>query len=440
MTNYLFLRGNRNKYFFVDVARVLNEQGHHCHQIKFELADLLYKTNITTVFAPFKVSKKEYPISDEELLSLNIYNITYTKKVLQSKVSSKELRTYKRYMYFIDEYINAHNIEVLCIFNGYHWTDQVAYVIAKKRGLKTFFFEDGLFRPYTITCDAKGINANGSVPNDPFFYDALEIDKNRLDNYLFKPENEKLKKMILKESLLSVATTKAINMLGTLLKVTPKLYSHITWWQAIKYFIFKTTFKYKKQDNFELPKEYVFLPFQVARDTQIFYNSPHIKQMSTLLDLVYNSINKYNKESGRNIKVIVKEHPEDISRNNYKQLKEKYKNNKNVVFLRKFNVQELINNALLITTINSTVGIEAIAKHKKVITLGDALYNIDGVATHCSDPDEFENVVKRVLKSNVNVNRIDKFLYYLRFSYQIEGSIKARNYVTSENVAKRISN
>jgi capsular polysaccharide export protein len=438
MTNYLFLRGNRNKKLFINVAKELNKLGHHSHLIKFELGDLLFRSDgVQTVFAPMHITQQEYPISDEALLNMQIYNVTYSEKILHTNVSHKELSTYKKYMNFIDYYIDQHQIEVICLFNGYHWIDQVAKYLAKKKGLKVVYFEDGLFRPYTVTCDNKGINAASSVSQDPDFYDSIIVDKKRLKKYTFKPENP-LFLHRKKESLIKVGFVKALSMFGNITRLHPNYYVHINWSHAIRYFLFKVSYSRRKNDPIVLPKEYVFLPFQVSRDTQIFYNSPNIKNMEELLERVHTAVARYNQIDGRDVKIVVKEHPEDMSRNNYKQLKEKYNNNQEVIFIGKYNVKDLIKHSLAVITINSTVGIEALVQKKRVITLGDALYNIEGIVQRCTDPVRLYDTLKSALNNPVNVERIQKFIYYLRFFYQVEGVINIPNEHTAKNIAKRL--
>lgn len=438
MARYLFIRGNRNKRFFIDIANQLKTKGHECYLIKLEIGELFYKSNLNTAFAPFKVSQKEYPISDDDLLKMPIYNITYKKRVLNKNISKRELRLYKRYMYWIDQFLEENQIDVICLFNGYHWIDQIAGLLAREKNLKTYFFEDGLFRPITVTCDSKGINASSSVPQDSLFYDSIKVDKGRLKKFLYKAESDRLQSLK-KENLFKVALIKGVSMLANKIGLHPNYYTHITFYEAVKYFIFKFLFSKMKNESLELPKEYVFLPFQVSRDTQIFYNSSNIKTMGEFLDIVYKSVYEVNNRTGRNIHIIVKEHPEDISRNNYKELKHKYTNNENVTFLKKYNMKKLLDHSLAVITINSTVGIEALSRHKKVITLGEALYNIDGVVNKCERPDELTEVLLNTLNSHVNIELIDKFLYYLRFIYQIEGTIRTRSIQTAMNIAERIS-
>ncbi|MFC5775833.1 hypothetical protein [Ectobacillus antri] len=436
MGKYLFLRGNRNKRFFLNIANQLEKAGHTCFQIKFELGELLFKNTIETAFAPFHVSRKAYPISDETLLSMPIYNITYRQTIMKKQVSPKELLMYKRYMYFIDQFIEKHDIDRICLFNGFHWIDQVTKYIAEQRGIQLYYFEDGLFRPYTVTCDSAGINAQASIPRNASFYDDLQIDKERLKKFLFHPENPVFLNNH-KESLGKTAAVKAISMLGSVVGLHPSFYVHITWKLAIKYFLHKQLFKYRKSNAITIPEEYIFLPFQVARDSQIFYNSPYIKNMEELLDVVYDAITIFNQKHNRHLCIVVKEHPEDLTRNDYRELKMKYASKKEVIFVQKYDVKKLISKAEAVVTINSTVGIEALAQYKRVITLGDAMYNIEGVATH-TPPHMLLSTLEHVLTLKVNKQRIQKFLYYLRFHYQVEGTINSIEDDTAKNVVHRL--
>ncbi|WP_413378257.1 hypothetical protein [Alkalihalobacillus sp. 1P02AB] len=312
MANYLFLRGNRNKRFFSDIAAELIQKGNQCFLMKFELGELLFKSEIETKYMPFYVSKKEYPITDEELLEMPLFNLTYKESILKKSVKKSELRMYKRYLFAMDHYIKEKKIDTICTFNGYHWLDQMAQLLARKYGLQMHYFEEGLFRPYTITHDLNGINAEASIPRHPGFYQNIEVDQNRLNHYLFQPENPSLKEA-LGGQILKVAFVKLVSMFGSFCRLNPKLYDHINFWQALNYFATKVVFKYKKEDTFEWPTEYVFLPFQMVGDTQILYNSPHIKTMEKLLKRTVKAVTQINREEKRNIKIIVKEHPEDLS-------------------------------------------------------------------------------------------------------------------------------
>ncbi|MEK4566286.1 hypothetical protein MKX54_16580 [Alkalihalobacillus sp. FSL R5-0424] len=411
----------------------MEERGYSCHLLKFELGELLFKNKVSTTFVPFRNLKKEYPISNEKLMELPIYNITYRDKFLNAKPPVKELMIYKRYMYYIDKFIEENKVEVVCLYNGYHWIDQVTKIIAEKRGLQTVYFEDGLFRPYTITCDPKGINEMSSIPRSVSFYDSINVDEERLNNYLFKPESTHINEK--NESLLFVAFVKLLSMIGSMIRIHPNYYVHITFWQGIKYVFKKKKYSRLKEDDLRLPEEFIFLPFQVSRDTQILYHSPHIKDMRDLLDYTYNAIKEINYKEGKNLRIVVKEHPEDMSRVNYDDLKKRYRNVKEVIFVEKYNTETLIKESKAVVTINSTVGVEALARKKRVVTLGDAFYNIKGVVHHSPTPNDLPNILNESLNSEINEERIKKFIYFLRFYYQIEGSLQSKHKQTAEKIA-----
>ena len=54
-------------------------------------------------------------------------------------------------------------------------------------------------------------------------------------------------------------------------------------------------------------------------------------------------------------------------------------------FANSANTRELIDGAEAVITVNSTVGLEALTLDRKVITLGEAHYNIDGLVLHADD-------------------------------------------------------
>ena len=85
------------------------------------------------------------------------------------------------------------------------------------------------------------------------------------------------------------------------------------------------------------------------------------------------------------INFVIKEHP------SYRRsVIGKVTPHANIHFANGHPTPELIANADAVVTLNSTVGIEALVLEKKVITLGLAAYNIEGLVLHSIDPDMFE--------------------------------------------------
>ena len=74
-------------------------------------------------------------------------------------------------------------------------------------------------------------------------------------------------------------------------------------------------------------------------------------------------------------------------------------------------------------TINSTVGIESLLYYKPVITLGNAFYNIDGIVYHADNFENLDILIEKALNAPVKQDLINKFLYYLKFHYQVDGNL-----------------
>jgi capsular polysaccharide export protein len=109
---------------------------------------------------------------------------------------------------------------------------------------------------------------------------------------------------------------------------------------------------------------------------------------------------------------------------------------KNVLFATN-QTQDLIKNAKAVITINSSVGIESLLFNKRVITLGEAFYNIDGIVKHIK-PNELKNTLKN-LDWEVDERLIKNFLGYLYYEYLIPSSWKHPDKSHFEKLTSRIS-
>lgn len=324
------------------------------------------------------------------------------------------------------EYLHEKNkqskIDTIVMWNNTMLFDRIAWHFCMKNNINYVMFEQGYFRPFTLTIDNKGVNYENSLPRDRKFYEDIVVDYDRLHQYLSKSEylskddlininrDSKFKKLlfIIKDKLKAKFSSDFIDCTYNNESINEKIVRIV-----------------KKKNNInthleELPESYIFVPFQVHDDSQIILNSPNIRSMEELVEVVDKASKELYELGRRDIYFVFKEHPVDLNRIDYSGLKEKYKNNKQLVFLRSGNTNELINNSMAVITVNSTVGIEAMMKSKKVITLGNAFYNIEGIVEHCDELDNLSKSIIKTLDNDFNQELVDKFLYYLRFDYQLE--------------------
>ncbi len=298
----------------------------------------------------------------------------------------------KRLYAFFLKALRRTKCDMVIVWNGSRLISAAALEAARESGVKVLCMENGYF-PDTIVMDPKGVNAESSLfGKNAEEYLQVEVDSEKYQDFLKNGINKR-----------------------TLRKITSDY----------------------EEEKISIDKEYVFLPFQVHDDTQIIINSPYIKKMDKLLELVYENLNKYNDEHNSNYWIAVKEHPSDYGRVDYSKLIERYKD-KNVIFYKKANTDQLIKGSKLVVTVNSSVGLEALFRDKPVIALGDAFYNIDGIVKNVKSEKEFYEKLCGSLEGEVNKELNEKFLYYLRFHYLVEAKKPAHNKEDIVNVINRI--
>lgn len=227
--------------------------------------------------------------------------------------------------------LDRHPQATALIFNGFLMPGSLLSAIATARGRNRLYIEKGFF-PNTIQCDRQGINGASSLSREPAFYRwvADRIGSARPDM---------LVKRISKRHGETVLTA--------------------------------------------LPDRYVFVPCQVPSDMQILAHSPFVRDMEHLYEIVYQTA-----EALPDRTFVVKEHPSFAL-----SIKDKVKPHPRILFANLNDTRELIEKSDCLITINSTVGLEGLTLGRKVVTLGDAPYNVEGlVLTARSIPEVIEQL------------------------------------------------
>lgn len=206
------------------------------------------------------------------------------------------------------------------IFNGSVFPESVLQSVSSAD--HRVLIEAG-FLPQTLQIDPIGLNGANSVPRDPAFYLADEVDFTKLGL----------------PSAVGRRTAKA-------------LYAPI-----------------------ELPESFIFVPFQVPSDMQITVHSPWIRDMEHFFEVLSETV-----ENNPNEIFVVKEHPSCRS-----SIRKKVFPHPRIIFANGNETQELITKSRAILTINSTVGIEALQAAKPVIAIGISCYDILGLVLRAND-------------------------------------------------------
>ncbi|MBQ0785622.1 MAG: hypothetical protein KBT66_15445 [Amphritea sp.] len=257
--------------------------------------------------------------------------------------------------------LSTSNADKMVIWNGLKYRQLIAIAAARGLNIQCIFMENGLLPGYT-TLDAKGINYVNSVPRAPSFF----LNYKRTGPH----------------SLIEAAPS--------------QIYSG-------------------KPET--LPNDYFFIPFQVNTDSQITRFSPWIKDMYDLVQM----INQVSITMGKSSpELVFKLHP--ASDEDYSLLIKGIRNTK-IHFLtdNKITTNELIHHAKAVITVNSTVGIEALLANRKVIVLGNAFYNIEGLTLKAVSDQELIEAIDTIDGWQLNKLLRENFFSYLAEEYQLPG-------------------
>lgn len=284
---------------------------------------------------------------------------------------------YAKYLALFDQQKPTH----LVIWNGNKLPNVTVVKAAKRLGINVLYYENGLL-PNSSCLDPQGVNFASSIKREREFYLNFEL-----------PDH--------------------INVHAS--ELTPRA-------------------NHKKRKQFvqsQLPARYIFVPFQVPHDTQIASYSPWIHSMEALYDKVMEAIETLNDPS---LKVVFKEHPSW-----HKHYPHLYKKHPQARFANGNVTADLIDNAQAVITINSTVGIEALLMTQRVITLGQACYNIDGLVLHASNEQALSKHLSQITQGwQVDSHLRDKFFSYLKHVYSVQGRWQDCSKDHVEAVEKRL--
>lgn len=270
--------------------------------------------------------------------------------------------------------------DAIVVWNGGHWFFQAAIRAAREFAIPVFYCENGLL-PGTATFDPRGVNFHNAIPRDAAFYRAL-------------------------------APMPPLTRTTLVARTTPPGTS---------------------EKPVALPRRYLFVPFQMNRDTQIVFNSPWIRDMHHLLQVLQTVIVR---AGDTELMIVVKEHPSCTFRYD----RERRTLGPRFLFASGNSVQELIDGAEAVITVNSTVGLEALLRERRVIAIGNAFYAIDGLALRAGNEDELVAAIGSLATWQPDAQLRHQFLGWLETVYCIPGSWQTPDTRHCQHIDQRLRN
>ncbi len=261
-------------------------------------------------------------------------------------------------------FVSSQNPELVCLWNGQKWQDNIFHAVNKHFNIDVAYFENGVL-PNSTTLDFNGINANNSVPRAPLFYEGYSDELGDLAS-----------------------------------SIQGRKYATVC----------------APEHSFKRPKRYILVPFQKDRDSQILENSKWIKSMSQLYETLAKALELCDSPD---LHIVFRRHPSE--KNQYKPLQKLASKHARICFDQQSDLKDIIKYAECVVTVNSTVGLESLMLGAKVITLGGAFYAMDSLVQTAESMNELVSSINGVSRFKPNLILLNQLLNYLEQDYVIPG-------------------
>jgi capsular polysaccharide export protein len=321
---------------------------------------------------------------------------------------------------FILNYLKENKIDKIFIFGDCRYYQSLAVSASDLLGVEVFVFEEGYLRPHYITLERHGVNDYSRISRDPEFYKNLE------DFNIEAPKNSD------PNPILNWGIVMLYYFIAKLLFFRYPHYRHHRNFSATEEFFYGTRSLirkviYTKRDKKYLPiiknelsGKYFFVPLQTHNDFQILQHSEYGSIEKFIIEVLESFAKNTNSDF-----IIFKHHPIDRGRKNYKQFILEQSNelgiSNRVLVVHDLHLPTLLNNAKGTITINSTVGLSSIFHKTATITLGKAIYDIEGLTNKNISLDEFWLNNKKP-----DANLANKFRQHLIQTTQLNGNFFGR--------------
>jgi len=253
--------------------------------------------------------------------------------------------------------------DVVGVWGGQGVDSRAVRVAAAELGIPCMLFETGLL-PSTTTADARGVNAENAVPRDPRFYAQYTASAELPTQFVPRRQPE--------------------------------------------------------GDAEPLPARYVFVPFQVALDSQVLLYSPWIRSMAQF----YWILDSVLREVPEPLHLVCKPHPSCA--HDHADLRRHAAQHPRMHIVDNHTSEALIRGADGVVTLNSSVGIEALLLDRPVLCLGDACYAVPGVAERARGPAALQHWLRAIADGDAPAAPLrTPFLHWLANEYVIPGSHRA---------------
>ncbi|HIC5292189.1 TPA: capsule polysaccharide modification protein KpsS [Campylobacter coli] len=323
---------------------------------------------------------------------------------------------------FYENFFKEKKIDAIVMYNDCRLIHAKAIKVARKLGIGIWIFEEGYLRPYCITFEKDGVNANSSLPRDKNFYLSCDI----LTKESIKEIPGGFKFMAFSAFLywfFSFLLAPFFN--NKLHHRTLYPFEFLFWFRSLyRKYLYKFTEKKLNQKIYSLEKKYFLAILQVYNDTQIKH---HYKK--SIEEFIEELILSFANHARAKSYLIFKHHPMDRGYRNYSklinELSQKYHVEGRIFYVHDTYLPTLLKNALGCITINSTVGLSAILEGCPTKVCGNAFYDFEGLAY----PKKLQFFWREAHAYKPNPSLVINFKNYLLNTNQFNGNFYKNSFL-----------
>ena len=320
---------------------------------------------------------------------------------------------------YVQQFLKEKKIDMIFLFGDCRFYQRITVRESMKLGIDLFVFEEGYLRPDFITLERYGVNDFSRISRDPAFFRSLNKEA-------FTP-----KKIVDTEPRYyrkGWSATTYYTLSGLLWFLYPHYRHH-------RHFNFITEalwgvrnayrkYKYKITERGYLERilkqykdAYYFIPLQTYNDFQLTEHS----EFSSIEAFIDQTMHSFAAHAPKNRALLIKHHPEDRGRKDYRgqirTLSRELGIEERVFIAYDLHLPTCLKNSVGTVTINSTVGISSLYHGKPTITLGNAIYDIQGLTCRGMPLDRFWTEYKVPDRE-----LFETFRHYLIETTQLNGS------------------
>ncbi|EIZ1607708.1 capsule biosynthesis protein [Campylobacter coli] len=323
---------------------------------------------------------------------------------------------------FYENFFKEKKIDAIVMYNDCRLIHAKAIKVAKGLGIGIWIFEEGYLRPYCITFEKDGVNANSSLPRDKNFY----LSCNILTKESIKEIPGGFKFMAFSAFLywlFSFLLAPFFN--NKLYHRTLYPFEFLFWFRSLyRKYLYKFTEKKLNQKIYSLEKKYFLAILQVYNDTQIKH---HYKK--SIEEFIEELILSFANHARAKSYLVFKHHPMDRGYRNYSklinELSQKYHVEGRIFYVHDTYLPTLLKNALGCITINSTVGLSAILEGCPTKVCGNAFYDFEGLAY----PKKLQFFWREAHAYKPNPSLVINFKNYLLNTNQFNGNFYKNSFL-----------